>query len=289
MSLEVSIREITPEEALQILERNQNNRVIRPRKVQQYARDMKSGRWRLNGQGLLFKGDYNGSGTLYDGQHRLLGCIMAGKSFQTLVATGLTEADHATIDTGMTRTFADELSWRGEANVRELASVCLLGWTYDNEGPAKAGKTGASRGELLNWLRKNPEVRESVRVSKAVKELMIRRSAFSITHYLILREHGVDVANTFEMHLGRGTDYGDGDPCLALRAYAVNVARVSAMRPSTVEWFAICIKAANHFLAGVPVKQLRWRRLGPARENFPTLVTKEDAIDVLSDYANDLS
>lgn len=55
----------------------------------------------------------------------------------------------------------------------------------------------------------------------------------------------------------------------------------------TVEWFAITIKAANAFLTGTPVRNLRWRKLGPKRENFPTLVTKEDAIDVIEEYGSD--
>jgi len=289
VAITTDVREITPEEALSILERNQDNRTVRPKRVQQYARDMKAGRWRTNGQGLLFKGDFNGSGTLFDGQHRLLACVMAGKPFTTVVVTGLTDADHSTIDTGMIRSFADELRWLGEVNVAELAAVCLLGWTYDNDAPGKAGKIGGSRADLLSWLRKNPEVRESIRAGTSVKDLMIRRSAFSITHYIVSREHGAEVAGVFTRHLAGGIDYGEGDPCLALRSYAINTARTSTIRPSTVEWFAICLKAANHFLMGTPVKQLRWRRLGPARETFPVLVTKEDAIDVLDDYAHDLS
>lgn len=285
MSLEVSIREITPEEALQILDRNPDNRSVRQQRVQQYARDMKAGRWRIGAGALLF----NGNGDLMDGQHRLLACVLAGKPFSTVVITGMTQADHATIDTGMTRTFSDELRWREESNVAELAAVCLLGWTYDNNQPGKAGKIGGSRIELLTWLNKNPDVRESVRAGRSVKELLMRTTAFTITHYIVVREHGPAVADAFLNHLMKGTDYAPGDPCLALRTYALTMSKSSTLRPSTVEWFAVCLKAANSFLTGRPIQRLHWRRLGPKRENFPALVSTTDAIDVLEDYADDLS
>lgn len=280
MALTVETREITPEEALAILERNENNRTVRHNRVQQYARDMKSGKWRLNGSTILF----NGSGKLIDGQHRLLACVVAGKPFTSIVISGLTDADHSTIDTGMTRTFSDELRWRGETRVASLAAVCLLGFTYDNDQPGKAGKTSASRAELISWLKKNPDVRESVLASNGVKDLLIRESAFAITHYLVLREHGADAAAAFRNHLISGTDYGEGDPCLALRRWATTKAQVSALRPSTVEWFAICLKSANHFLRGQPIQQLGWKRLGAKRENFPAIVTREEAVGDYADY-----
>lgn len=285
MAITTEIREVTPEEAISILERNPDNRIVRQIRVQQLARDMKAGRWRLNGEAIKFNGNEN----LMDGQHRLLACVVAGKSFTTLIVRGLTDADHSTIDTGSSRTFSDELRWRGETNCAELAATVNLGWVYDEGSAAKSGKFGGSRGELLGWLRRNPDIRKSVSASRPVKELGIRRTAFGITHYLVLREHGEDVADLFTAHLLRGTNYADGDPCLVLRNYAVNLTARPTLRPSTVEWFAVILKAANAFLTGTPVRALRWRRLGPKRENFPTLVTKDNAIDVRDEYADDLS
>lgn len=65
---------ITPEIAEAYLRRNLRNRDVRHSKVEEYAMDMKAGKWQLTPQGISF---YQ-NGDLADGQHRLLAVIEAG-------------------------------------------------------------------------------------------------------------------------------------------------------------------------------------------------------------------
>lgn len=280
MSVTTAIEEITPQEALKILEQNKNNRRIRQRNVDTYARDMKTGRWKLNGSALLF----NGHGGLMDGQHRLLACVLANKPFTTLVVRGLSETSHSTIDTGAPRTAGDELRWRGESNANQLASVLGMVWRYDNNVVTDQW-VSPSRNDILSLLGKRPEIRESVKASTTqARGLGIRQTTVAVVHHLIYREHGVLVADLFLRHLDLGINYGPGDPCLALRNYALNVSKATSVRPTGSEWLAVAIKAANAFLTGREVKHLRWRRVGAGREAFPSLATSDEAGDVLGDY-----
>ena len=61
----VDIRTITPQEAKEILEGQIKNRKLSQQTILRYAKQMKAGRWKLNGETITF-----GGGMLIDGQHR---------------------------------------------------------------------------------------------------------------------------------------------------------------------------------------------------------------------------
>ena len=83
MTPKSSIMTITPEVAMEILARSMSamNRKPNQYRIKLYARDMKDGKWKVTGQGLTL----GKNGILYDGQHRLLACILAGVPFTTAV------------------------------------------------------------------------------------------------------------------------------------------------------------------------------------------------------------
>lgn len=284
MPIKTEVREISPQEAAEILTKNKNNRNVRHAAVASYARDMKAGRWKLNGDSIKFNGDE----TLIDGQHRLLACVSAAHSFETVVVTGLTDAAHPTIDVGMTRSMADELRWRGEKDVASLASVLTWVFGYD-KGLLTSGQSlrqRPSRAELLTVLNRYPQIRDSVLAAASVaKEIRVLVSGLQATHFFISREHDPLVANLFLSHLRKGVNYADGDPCLALRNYALGMTSRRALRPTRSEWLAVTIKTANGFLTGRSIKTLRWRSGGPKAEPFPVLISSSEAGD-LSEYVD---
>lgn len=274
MTVKWEVRTITPEEALAMLERNTNNRTLRWGYVETLARDMKAGKWVFNGDAIRL----NGSNNIMDGQHRLHACVRSGKSFQTIVITGLTDSAHATIDTGAKRTLGDELKWMGKTNVNNLAAVIALVWHYDNNRTAM-GQGGISRAESLTLLRRQPDIEESLVYQRGGRDLGLMGSAYSAACHLLRREHGKEMADEFTTHLTAGTDYTDDDPCLALRNYALSARMRTLYRPSRVDWMAVTIKTMNYYLMGRPLKNLRWRRAGKSKEDFPTLLTKQDIGD----------
>jgi hypothetical protein len=104
--LTIAYEDISPALAKIYLDLNRSNRTIRQMRVNLYARKMTDGRWRLTHQGIAFGAD----GELYDGQHRLLAVIQSGKTVRMLVIRGLPREAREEIDTGKTRSAADNLT-----------------------------------------------------------------------------------------------------------------------------------------------------------------------------------
>lgn len=75
---------ITPQIARMFLERNTNNRSVRPTVVSRYAADMQKGQFLLMPHGIVFLKD----GTLADGQHRLLAIVKSNVSQEMMVTHG---------------------------------------------------------------------------------------------------------------------------------------------------------------------------------------------------------
>lgn len=101
----LQIEKITPALAASYLERNKNNRNIRPGVVDAYAREMKSGNWVVQHQGIAF----NENGDLVDGQHRLHAIIKANIPVLISVTRGLPVDCVGGIDQGAKRKFEDVL------------------------------------------------------------------------------------------------------------------------------------------------------------------------------------
>lgn len=113
------VETITPDIAKTMLGENVNNRRISHDNVNMFAREMRNGEWRFNGEAIKFSKD----GRLLDGQHRLLAVIAADKPLTTLVIRGLEDETQQTMDSGKTRTLGDVLTLRGEKNSTQLASL----------------------------------------------------------------------------------------------------------------------------------------------------------------------
>lgn len=77
------VKEIGPKEAAEMLEKNIDNRKVKPSKVQQYALYMKNDLWRENGETILVTED----GFLLNGQHRLQAIIASGTTQAFLIVT----------------------------------------------------------------------------------------------------------------------------------------------------------------------------------------------------------
>lgn len=84
---------------------NQNNRVRRASVIRQYQRDIEESQWQETGETISFDRD----GQLVNGQHRLSAIILAGRSIQMLVVTGLDPKVRSYIDTQAKRSLADAM------------------------------------------------------------------------------------------------------------------------------------------------------------------------------------
>lgn len=105
MSVNINLETITPDVARHLLSKNISNRSLRPMKVDEYTRQMRSGDWQITHQGIAI----NKHGQLIDGQHRLTAVVRSGVTVQMFVARGFDAEDHRglMVDTGIKRTVAD--------------------------------------------------------------------------------------------------------------------------------------------------------------------------------------
>lgn len=77
---------ITPEIAELLMEHNSKNpRRVSKHIVKQYADDMRSGNWHLNGEAIVIDRE----GNMKNGQHRCLACIESGCAFETILTYGV--------------------------------------------------------------------------------------------------------------------------------------------------------------------------------------------------------
>lgn len=150
------VETITPEIAKTMLGENVNNRRISRDNVNLFAREMRNGEWRFNGEAIKFGKD----GRLLDGQHRLLAVIAADKPLTTLVIRGLEDETQQTMDSGKTRTLGDVLTLRGEKNSTQLASLARAVYLADQLGMEAAAQNDLkpTRGEIISFIDQTPQL-----------------------------------------------------------------------------------------------------------------------------------
>jgi hypothetical protein len=265
--MEITIETISPHQAKLMLDSSVGNRTTKRHHVEAIARDMVAGRWKLTGDPI--KIDTNGQ--LNDGHHRLLGCIKANTGFRTAVVRGITPDVHSVLDTGKSRSFADELKMRGEVNAQALAALVQLAWRYDND--RLSSPHGPSRQELVSYLDANPGTRDAIRSAHGIAaKTLVHSGAFSATYFLAGRDVGYEQAEAWRTRLVTDSGFPDGDPVLALRRYATRIKSSRSERPETIEWFALTNKSFNYWLKGRSVAILAWRRGGAGAEDFPRII-----------------
>lgn len=94
---------VTPELATKYLGFNDANRKVRHGWVSYLENVIKTGEWRATHQGIAF----SESGSLLDGQHRLMAIVKADIPVMMLVTYGLPDQSFSAIDSGIKRTDVD--------------------------------------------------------------------------------------------------------------------------------------------------------------------------------------
>lgn len=93
----------TPAVAMRFLEKNTNNRKMRPDKVKALTQLIQDGQWRNTGDPIRIGKD----GTLLDGQHRLAAIVAAGQPVELSVLWDFDK--NPFVDTGAKRTTSDSI------------------------------------------------------------------------------------------------------------------------------------------------------------------------------------
>lgn len=261
------VETITPEYAMELLKRNENNRQLRPRLAQSIARDIRAGRWQLNGETIIL----DDAGNVLDGQHRLYAVVLAEKEIQTLVVRGVSRDATTTVDTGVKRLASDVLGMNGEANRHQLASIArrILLWDEGYRLHLSGGSRITTAHELIDYVEAHPELRPAAAFAANTFKLFDTfPSVVGMAHVLFTRVDETD-ARLFMEAWRSGADLAHGSPVLALR----NMLRANVIggriRLLEHEQLGFAIIAWNHWRKGREVTRLQTPKGGFTLENYP--------------------
>jgi hypothetical protein len=245
-----------------------DNRPLRVTGVEKYARDMKAGNWRRNGETLKIAWN----DTITDGQHRLYACIRADAPFWSIVVTGVDPEAQDTVDTGLPRRLSDQLAIGNEENAVILASVTrwALRWLHGTRSNGGADNYQPTQTEMLDYLNADPRLRMAAAfAARAKKEFKPVRSPVYAMAWMIL--HGADwnAAEVFMERLLDGSDLPRNHPVLALRNRMINAKIPPAERLTEHEQLALFVLAWNAFREDRTMAKLQLPAGGLTARNFP--------------------
>lgn len=275
--------EITPALARRLLTFNTHNRNLNIKRIHGYARQMRDGKWRCNGEGIKFGIDENGDIVLLDGQNRLHAIIESGVTVVMLVVGGLVKKDQESMDGAGPRNFSQALKLRGEANHQTMAAVVRAVYLWDL-APKPANRRVGGQGQdnvaittvtqLMAYFETRPDefrtlaevverLRRPVRVSATIIGPLKRE--FDRINF----EDSKDFWYRLSNKMSSPGDLGPNDPLLQLNKALKRLNEQKKSMPVATEIAALIVKAWNAYRAGEPIRQLSWRSGGHHPEPFP--------------------
>lgn len=246
---EIAWANVTPAIAKAWLESNTDNRNIRRRTVEKYARDMLAGAWAQTVEPIKFAAD----GRLLDGQHRLHAIVQSGVTVRLAVATDVPDEAQKRMDTGDKRTAADALAMGGYSNSPLVSAVArlALGVAYD-----RVGTFDATNDDILSWVEDHPEVLSSVRFASNLSERIdCPGSVIAYTHWALSKIDPVEADDFWSALAERIASY-PGDPVIAL-ARRFSDSRRDREVLSKRALLSMIYRAWNYRRAGKQLRQVK--------------------------------
>lgn len=250
-----STETFTPAHALKVLDDHghEHNRPISQAKVRQYASAMKSGKWLLNAEPIIF----GRGGGLLDGHHRLWSCVEAEVPFTTAVARGVDDATFSSIDQGKARSTADVIFIGGaHKHHKVIATAALLCMKYE----ARKRDLRTTSADINDWFGQHQDLQTWV--ERATSGVMRPFGApLAAVLYLASPRYRVR-ALEFVGRMVSGDSLERGSPVLALRNRLLQRGPThgTALKENTDARFALVIQGWNAFIDGRPLQRMQTAR-----------------------------
>lgn len=252
---------ISPEEAAELLTRNESNRPLSKTVVSGFASAMRRGEWKLTHQGIALGED----GQVVDGQHRLSAIVESGVPTETLVFTEVGNDTFDVLDAGRKRNASDALAIAGEKSTHLLASMLRIVWLYNNRPDSSwsGGSAAVTTPQILETLEKHPKVRDFVtpglEIANATGTI---KSAAAGASYLVSRNNAKKKTAPWFDGLIEGAGLTKGDARLKYRNHMLNLARKQASevqrRRDNREHVWIYLTAFNAWADGTTLPSIRY-------------------------------
>lgn len=264
-SLTHEIVHVTPEIARQWLATNTHNRNIRSRIVAAYARDMENGDWMLNGEPIKFAAD----GTLLDGQHRLSAIVRSEASVDLLVVRGVAAEAQDTMDSGINRTFSDQLGLSGEAASQILSAILRKITLWEVGCYMRNGTLKPTFAELSDTLKRHPKARDAaIYGTKRATASNLHASTIGFVYWL-LADIDYEQAFWFIDRLCDGVGLHANHPALVLRERIRRERDSYNGRVNVDVVLALTIYAWNAYRADRSLEKLQLPKGGLSNDTFP--------------------
>jgi hypothetical protein len=194
------------------------NRTVSHDRVLTWANAMRSGKWEINGQTVVF----SKTGKLVDGQHRLFGIVISGCTVPLLIVRGVSDDAFETIDTGKPRSGGDIAGMAGYTNsTLQIATAGIIWklWHLAGLGDTVTPETA------LRVLERYPEIEKWAALTKhPPKPITIPPAPFAAACvYLDVIAGNPDGAKRFFDGVSTGVGVPIDDPRLILRNRMLNM------------------------------------------------------------------
>lgn len=241
---------ITPAIAKKFLQHNKTNRTISTSHVQWFAKQISDNEWDSeNGEAIKFSPE----GNLLDGQHRLMGIVLANIDVECDVQFGVPQTSQATMDVGRKRSIGDQLSISGEKYGNQVAST--IRWIYAISNGTIAYKT--STPEVKRFLERYPAVADAVSHVKSQKFTGTNPTLLCALYFIAKEALGEgEKAAAFVKVFTTGYPSYEGDPAHRVREVYIE-ARTKGSTITSARQAANLIHAWNLFRKGASVKSIR--------------------------------
>lgn len=255
---------ITPDDAMGLLESNQQNRPLDHQHVMRLARQMTDGKWKFNGDTIKISVGRD----ILDGQHRLWACVESKIEIETIVVYDIEPDAFSTIDTlRKTRSGADILSLMGADRHRKATATALswlIRWQRKVLDSYKEPKNRIENSDIEDAYRNNPSI---VRAAERTAKLRsIYNTGVLAFFYYVLTNRNSELAERMVSTLENPAGVSINDPFYRLRLHMM-----SEKRKDAVHTIALMVKAANAASENRELKMLLWRNQGTLAEPFPKL------------------
>lgn len=241
---------VDPATAQRWLGRNYSNRKLRDSKVAAFARDMSTGNWQMTGEAIKFAVD----GKLLDGQHRLHAVVASGATVTLLVIRNIADEAQSVMDTGVARTAADGLGFRGHQNVTTLAAAGRLALCVERND--WNNNNAPTHSEIYAWIDANPEIVRSADLARAwARRTDCAPAVVAYTHFTLAKIDVFEAAN-FWTAASDKVGLRAGDPVIALTNRFAE-ARRNRQPLTRAEQIGAIYRAWNYRRAGKELRLLR--------------------------------
>lgn len=257
MSVEITRETIGPDQAKALLDRNVHNRNPKESQIKVWARVMRGGGWKFNGEAIKIAED----NTLLDGQNRLRAVIAAQVPIEFLVIRGLPNEVQETMDQGSKRTAGDVLQMAGVTDGNKVAAATRMIARWNDGERSINGFTGSqqqlSNQEVRQLVETDGLIIPAVRAASTVDGLSLMTPRVLATLWYITVKADNEYGPAFMAKVINGEGLHKGHPALTLRRYWTFNRRMGADRPGLM--LNAGVRCWNNYAKGRPVISIMWK------------------------------